>query len=225
MTKNLLRPFLVLLCFLSINSYALPIFQADAFITGDNKATLEVDTGLIWMDFGVNNDRSYAEVVNSLSTDYLGWRLPSVQEVNHLWTGLFSSLPGWVSYGDSFGMGSSMEHDDYFNQIYDVFGTNLDMTYILNDADGNTYETWLAKSIFGVFETSPQNYGIVSASAPYDAIHRNEALFLASVGSDASSWYGTLLVKDPVTVPEPEGLILLALGFLGLAIRRLRHQR
>lgn len=218
MTKNLLKPLLLLLCLLSINSYALPILQADAFITGDNKATLEVDTGLIWMDFGVNNDRTYAEVVNSLSTDYLGWRLPTTKEVSHLWTGLFGDLPEWYYFG-SFGTLNTSDHDDYFNQLAELMGTNGDS---INT--GNENDQWLVKNMSGVFESSPGAFGLAALWIPYDDIHTNQALYLDVVNNIDSSWYGTLLVKDAVAVPEPGSLTLLALGLLGLATRRLRRQ-
>lgn len=217
MIKNLSKPLLLLFLLFSVTSQALPILQADAFTEGDNEAALEIDTGLIWMDFGVNSHRPYSDIVASLSSDYVGWRLPNTLEVKHLWLGIFGGLPEWQPWN----IMHSMDHDAYFNQVSNVLGTNGDGYNSEGDGNGN-YEEWLVKTMFGVFESSPGTFGFIAAWIPYDEIHTNDAMFLEAVGNLDTNWYGALLVKDNVAVPEPGALSLLLLGLLGVAIKRIR---
>lgn len=51
---------------------------------GDQKATLDTDTGLEWLDLTVTDNQSYDQVSALLSTTYKGWRLPTYDEVNHM---------------------------------------------------------------------------------------------------------------------------------------------
>lgn len=202
------------------SSQALPIVQADAFTAGDNKAALETETGLVWMDFGVNQHYSYAQVASKLSTDYLGWRLPTESEVIKLWTGLFAAMPGWSTYS-GIGFIESPSLDSEFESIFAILGSGLDATYINTNTQTNESETWTARSGFGVFKFDSGNYGIVSMASPYDTVHNNEALYLDLHGVDASDWYGTMLVKN-TDVPEPSSLMLLGLGVFGLLFVRRR---
>jgi hypothetical protein len=55
----------------------------------------DTNTGLVWMDFGVNNGISYNEVkgyveneATLLGVDYSMWRLPTVEEVYSMWANL-----------------------------------------------------------------------------------------------------------------------------------------
>jgi hypothetical protein len=193
-------------------------------IEGDNKAALEIDTGLIWMDFGVNTGSTYSEVVNSLSTDYVGWRLPTLEEVDNLWMGLFGNLPEYHRWEPELGIMYSMDYDDYFGEIFSVFGTTEDLLSRASDANGNIYDAYISKAMQGIFQVSPEIHGLVRAQAPYDDAFPNDTLYLVSPHINVSDWRtsSTLLVKDPITVPEPSALSLLLLGLLGLAFKRIR---
>jgi hypothetical protein len=225
MIKNLSKTLFLLCLLLSVTSQALPILQADAFTEGDNKAAVEIDTGLIWMDFGVNTGSTYSEIVNSLSTDYVGWRLPTLEEVDHLWMGLFGNLPEYHRWEPELGVMYSMDYDDYFGEIFSVFGTTEDLSSIYLDENGVISDTWISKTMQGVFQVSPEIHGMVRAQSPYDDVHPNDTLYLVSSNINVSDWItsSTLLVKDPVTVPEPGALSLLLLGLFGIVIiKRIR---
>ena len=73
-----------------IHTHTFPIIQADAFVMGDGKAVKDKETGLIWLDFGINRAVSFNDVLKQLNTIYKGWRLPTESEVRHLWSRLFS---------------------------------------------------------------------------------------------------------------------------------------
>lgn len=205
------------------SSQALPIVQADAFTAGDNKAALETTTGLVWMDFGVNQHYSYTQVASTLNTGYLGWRLPTESEVINLWVGLFAAMPGWTNYS-GLGVLSNSSLDSEFESIFAILGSGLDATFINTNHQTGESETWKARSGFGVFKFDSGNYGIVSMSSPYDDTHPNEAIYLNLSSVDASEWYGTMLVKN-TNVPEPSSIIILGLGLLGLTFVRRRSAK
>ncbi len=223
MLKKLARTLGLATLLLSATSQALPIVQADAFVAGDNKATLETSTGLVWMDFGVNSHLSYDHVLYLLPTEFAGWRLPTAAEVDNLWTSLFGSLPEWNRFSPDFGYMSSQAQDDYFNSVFTVFGNNPDAYFESRDADGNIIDAWTSKSLFGVFKNESGVSGFVSAESPYDDIHSSTAMYIELAGTDVSGWFGTLLVKDSVaTVPEPSPAFLLLLAIAALAVRNRR---
>lgn len=223
MLKKLARTLGLASLLLSATSQALPIVQADAFAAGDNKAALETSTGLVWMDFGVNSHLSYDHVRYLLPTQFAGWRLPTAAEVDHLWSALFDNLPEWNRYNQGFGSMASMNQDDYFNSIFDVFGNNADSYFESRDQDGNVIDSWTSKSMFAVFQKEPGVSGYVSADSPYDTIHSSTAMYIEMTGVDVSGWFGTLLVKDSATtVPEPGSLFLMLVAMSALVVRHRR---
>lgn len=212
---------------LSATSQALPIVEADAFSTGDNKAVLETSTGLVWMDFGVNQHQTYSEIGASLHTTYKGWRFATISEIDHLWTSLFEDLPEWNRFSQDFGIMGTTEHDDYFNSITEVFGVS---TYAgvseITDSFGNVLESWLNKVIFAPFGDGGNVTGLIRLAIPYDDFHRNEAIYFTTIGYDISYGSGAMLVKDTgVSVPEPTSPMLLMLGVLALVARRASMRR
>lgn len=68
--------FLFLISFSAV-AHCVTIEDVDAFQQNDNLALRDVDTGLVWMDFGVNNGESINSVVGNLNRAYSGWRLPT----------------------------------------------------------------------------------------------------------------------------------------------------
>jgi len=222
MLKKITRVLGLIALLTSVTTQALPIVQADAFLIGDNKAALETNTGLIWMDFGVNSHLSYNQVRDLLPTEYTGWRLPNVAEVDHLWTSLFADLPEWNRFGTGFGTLTSFSHTDYFDSIFSVFGQNLDATYFTVDEEGNPLESWTVKSLFGVFMDEAGTSGYVSMGRPYDLTYPNTTIYL-EFNTDVSGWFSTLLVKDSSsTVSEPSPLILALLAIAALLLRARR---
>jgi len=222
MLKKITRVLGLIALLTSVTTQALPIVQADAFLIGDNKAALETNTGLIWMDFGVNSHLSYNQVRDLLPTEYTGWRLPNVTEVGHLWTSLFADLPEWNRSSPGFGSLGTSSHTDYFNSIFDVFGQNPDTTFFTLDADGNMLESWTVKNLFAVFMEESGASGYVSMSVPYDPIYPNTALYM-EFDSDVSGWFSAMLVKDTAaTVTEPGSLFLALLAMVALVVRNRR---
>jgi len=222
MLKKLASSLTLATLLFSATTQALPIVQADAFTAGDNQAALETSTGLVWMDFGVNSHLSYDNVRYLLPTQFAGWRLPTAAEVDHLWSALFGSLPEWNRYSQGFGFMSSKTQDDYFDAVFAVFGNNMDVSYETRDQDGNPVDSWTSKSMIAVFMEESGVAGFVSADSPYDDIHDSTAMYLEMAGTDVSGWFGTLLVKDTTSVPEPGSVFLVLFAFAALVVRK-RH--
>ncbi len=61
------------------------IINAD---TNNYNAFKDTDTGLVWLDFGENNQQSYNYVVSQLGLggEWEGWRLPTGSEVYLMWS-------------------------------------------------------------------------------------------------------------------------------------------
>lgn len=230
MLKKLARILGLSSLLLSATTQALPIVQADAFITGDNKAALETSTGLVWMDFGVNNHYSYTQVVGLLSTEYAGWRLPTYTEVNHLWVSLFDDLPEWFqstavaepySFTAGFLNSPAGKYESYFNQIYEIFGQGPDSRSEVYDEHGNLVESWTSKSAFGIFMKDAETSGYVHLENPYSDAYPDSASYVEMYLTDISYWHSTLLVKDDrASVPEPSAPMLALLGLMALFARR-----
>ena len=58
-----------------------------AIIDTDEDSFIDTQTGLEWMDFGINNHQSFNEVSSQLGAggEYEDWRLPSIDEVYTMW--------------------------------------------------------------------------------------------------------------------------------------------
>jgi hypothetical protein len=88
MSKPLIYLSLLLHLLVGGEAYALNIVDFDAFSQGDKQAMRDMDTGLVWMDFGVNNGKSINTVIGELDGEYSDWRLPTELEVISLWSKL-----------------------------------------------------------------------------------------------------------------------------------------
>lgn len=82
---------LMFLIVLSVQARALPFENADAFSGNDNLAMRDLESGLVWLDFGVNNGESINSVVDNLNGIYSDWRLPTEMEVKVLWAKLIAN--------------------------------------------------------------------------------------------------------------------------------------
>nr|AAP70383.1 Uvs114 [uncultured bacterium] len=241
MLKKIAKSIALISFFWVATTQALPIVQADAFSAGDNKAVLETNTGLVWMDFGVNSHRTFSDVMSSLDTDYAGWRLPTIAEVDHLWTSLMGDLKGWNRWSPVFGGFALIdnnefglpitEYDDYLNDIMEVFGFSEEGAAEYSSYEGEdliSTTTYDYRSAFAVFSDAGEN-GFVVLNLPINSTVGRSSVFTydgnISLLQDISLQYGTLLVKDSATVSEPTSLMLLIMGLMGLVARnaRLRH--
>lgn len=210
---------------LSASAQALPIVQADAFAAGDNKAALQTSTGLVWMDFGINNHLRNIEVVDRLATDYAGWRLPTESEAKGLINDLVDHLPEWKSGYGSFKYLdlSDNTHFDYFNALIDVIGFDNYSTSSIWRGDEllTNYQTKVLTALLpmSTSETGVFHLFVAQETGPYIA---SSGYFYVESWTYPNYLQGTtLLVKDTITsVPEPSGLTLGLFLLLALVYRR-----
>jgi hypothetical protein len=217
MLKKLARTLGLTSLLLSATSQALPIVQADAFVAGDNKAALQTSTGLVWMDFGVNNHLLNIQVVDLLATDYAGWRLPTESEAMGWIDELVGHLPEWLpgygsfKYLDPFGTNQF----DYFNALLDVIG--FDQTF-MPTASPSGYPT---RTLTGNFAMNTGETGVFNLGVTPDDESAYGYFYVESWAFPNYLPGTTLLVKDTsASVPEPSTLVLGLIALLALAYRR-----
>lgn len=214
--KSIFKLLALTALFASAASQALPIVQADAFTAGDNKASLQSSTGLVWMDFGVNNTKSFNQVVSELGSTYNGWRLATETEVNNLMGELFSGaqyqfsnvdFPKWEGVDDESilsVMSADVTQNYDWGLVYSYgHGWFLSDSNKLNYAEINNYNPFGVNTQGGLICCSDTNY----------ADHFNYA---------DSIQYSTFLVKNGVSVPEPTPIFLMGMAMLGLGFMRRR---
>lgn len=91
MARLIYKSVFLFLIFFSGVVHSATIENFDAFQKDDNLALRDIETGLVWLDFGVNNGESINSVIDNLDELYVGWRLPTEAEVINFWDELAAS--------------------------------------------------------------------------------------------------------------------------------------
>ena len=190
-------------------------------INTTNNSFIDTDTGLEWLDFGINNNRSYNQVVAELGTTWAGWSLATEAQVLQMWHNAFS------------GKGSDWDAEyatGAYYARYDDNTTNQSVHEASFDAMGCNYINSSYCYALGWFAdtTGSLSYAhFYDRNVGYDTVHTyGRHVNYDSYRNVASVHYSTMLVKAlPASVPEASGLALFALGLLGLGLARRRQQR
>jgi hypothetical protein len=180
-----------------------------------NDSFIDETTGYEWMDFGVNNQYSYNQVVNMLSTEFSGWELASESQVLAMWVNAFT------------GKGSSVDEIYDSGEYYNRFDSN--------NLNGNSVH----EAAFSAMGTSEfpgyalgwfaDTYGSLSFVHFYDQNGGSDRVFSHGRNINHNGQfnsldfrYSTMLVKTS-SVPEPSTIAIFAFGMLGLVSRRLKR--
>ena len=120
---NIKLPLLILISAISSTPvFALPITNADAFIEGDKKAVLELSSGLVWLDIGINHEQSFDDIQANMTNPLSEWRLATETEVLGLWHKLFGSFKNTKTVDDGYGEVKLNSADlDYIDIIFSLF--------------------------------------------------------------------------------------------------------
>lgn len=216
MSQAIAKSLAAFIFLVATNVYALPIVQADAFSAGDNKAVLDTNTNLTWLDFDINNARSFNQVMSELNSTYLGWRLPTETEVRQLWGSLFNGTLNTIEQYEICNLwGANKSPSD--NTPFQAQGKFIDDNGYFSSA-GFLEEGKIInkdKSINKYYVDGSVSGDVSLGNRIYD-------------GSSFPSFnYGyeeisTLLVRDnrTVSVPEPSTFILFGIGLFALILRR-----
>ena len=196
------------LIFFSEFANSITIENMDAFHENDKLALRDVDTGLIWLDFGVNNGESINSVVNNLTSTYSGWRLPTEAEVVGFWERLaVSDLTGIFDFWGA--NKTPSDHLPYLAWGYFVDDEGyLGAAYIMEELESSRK-----------IEDSYTNKKIITGIEKkiIDVKYDGSDYYLFNL--DGAAEISTLLVKKTV-VSEPPLLFLLLLTMFLFARNR-----
>jgi hypothetical protein len=207
----------------------------------DNEGTLvgsfkDTNTGIVWMDFGINNQYTYNEVVSKLAEgeEYEGWRLPDYDEVYEMWFSIIDASnpdldgvredfygPGSHLYYDANSDGSD---DSIWDNAFDAMGYN---------AAGNGLVFFDYTFVYGLFASSDALYSVVfddfsdlkiDGDTKNDGIAFNNGWDQAYLASESNNNISTLLVRVN-DIPGPNAFALFVLAVTAFTAVRRRQLR
>ena len=195
-------------------------------------------TGLVWMEFGINNGQSYNSVTSQLTPggDYFGWRLPSADEVYLMWQNVASLDKVEADYesADEYGTGQLYAWD-YNSRVVGGDDSVWDNTFAVmgvNAVSGTAFmERATAIGFFmGKNGLASVKFNDVVDKAGFPVFTYKDELALRDNGaySDfflglAHESYSTLLVRT-ASVSEPGTLVAFAAAMIAIGWRR-THRR
>lgn len=203
----------------------------------------DTDTGLIWMDFGVNNNQSYNFVASQLGAGglYEGWRLPTIAEVYAMWASVadFDNVIADLEYPNYYGVGqlygsdsNSFGGDDsVWESTFESIGFNelMDLTnsgYTRHHSYGRFMGTE-GLSIVSFIDVAITCISPCSPSMRNDTIGLDDSYNYDYLLDDSNDRLSTLLVRsfterDSTQVSAPATIALFALGVVGIGVTRRR---
>ena len=212
--------------------------QANMMDTSNN-SFIDQNTGLEWIDFGVNNGKSYNYVVSQLTVggEYEGWSLPTEDQVYKMWADAFLGLGATSetdNYYDSGELivkdGESVKGSVISDRMQIMGGWNL-LLGMRMDEEALSYGMFMDQ--YGLryveviyytdfFSGHYSRYEKIVdqadiASLGYNYFSDNS---YGSARDQSGKYSSTLLVKNAMNVPAPSSFVILILGLLGIILSR-----
>jgi len=209
------------------------LIEADINGDGTNKGFTIENSGLEWMDFGINTGFSITQIEAKLTSGgaYDGWRLATQSEVGDTFMGMFNIagvdtwVPDWKSSEDP-----SMWYASDANAPQSAW-ESIWATIGYNTFHGTH------NNVVGMFKIDGQAGAGYVGLTNYFQGHVDTAYFYTGSNLTVNSsheQYSTMLVRDvaivsdpnggTTDVPEPSTFAIFALGMVGLASRRFKKQ-
>ncbi|TAP40841.1 hypothetical protein [Alteromonas sp. KUL49] len=199
---------------------------------------IDTNTNLVWMDFGINNNYTYYEVVSKLADggEFEGWRLPDYDEVYDMWFGVINASnsdidrvredfygPGTDLYLDANSDGAD---DSVWDNAFDVMGYN---------SLGTGFTGFDYTKAWGLFAGEDAMYSIVfddfldlevDGETREDSIAFNNGWNQEYLADDINTNLSTLLVRvtETVNVSEPNTIALFTVVLCAFVTVRRREE-
>lgn len=212
-----------------------------AFISDNSFAQAgfkDTSTGLVWMEFGINNGQSYNYVSSQLAPggDYFGWRLPSADEVYLMWQNVASLDKVEADYesADEYGTGQLYAwdynsrvvggDDSVWDNTFAVMGVNtLSGTAFMERATAIGFFMGKNGLASVKFNDVVDKTGFPVFTYKDEVALRDNAAYSDFFLGLAHESYSTLLVRT-VSVSEPGTLVAFAAVMIAIGWRR-THRR
>jgi hypothetical protein len=193
----------------------------------DDSTNIITGDGLEWMRWDVTVDQSINIALNKYSTD--GWRLASNTEM----TSLFNNFMFTYTFPDkenaflSFKRAYTASKNDSHDRFVEMFGHTLSATWPITDPETPSKSTY---ALYGNDADADGKFKVASIRNDYkqsNGIERDAAHILTDdqFSLDYSKAHIGVALVRATNVPEPETLVLLGLGLVGLSFSRQQQRK
>ena len=183
--------------------------SANATIIDNGDYTTDTTSGFDWLDITFTLDRSYNDVLSSLSTEFSGWRFATGKEFDDLiYNAAFQGLPNnaYIKFSTE---------GELLSGLAQTLGTSAPLPDGSGDAGVFT---------IGRFSDRDAGNGLVFGGIYQTNFWRFYQPTTLTMGdNDTSAYHGSWLVRNSsIPVPEPETYVmfLAGLGLLSFATKR-----
>ncbi|PKF61910.1 hypothetical protein CW745_07925 [Psychromonas sp. psych-6C06] len=200
--------------------------QAVVITDTNNNSFIDTSTGLEWMDFGINNGKSYNYVASQLGQggEYQGWSLASKDQVFTMWSNAFLGLGADYENRNEYGIGQLYAKDgqgvngSVFTELFDIMGKNT-TKYEGTAIEHNSSVGWFLGT------DGLSNVHMLEWTGALFDLYNNDVVniydnynYSNSYTANGDSAQSTMLVKR--SVPAPTMLAIFALALIGFSLRR-----
>ena len=211
----MIKKSLVTFCFMLFTLAA----KGSLIIETENNSYIDSLTDIEWMDFGINNGKSFDYVSGQLNVggEYENWRLPTTEEVYTMWAHVanLDSVEADYERANRYGAGQLYAHDlnnnqnteSVFDDVFKIIGYNELNTY----GSGESLKSWgFFNGTDGLSYVGYSNYTLHRGVR--DSLLLKDNVNYSQYSAEEREKWSTLLVRsspDAATpVPEPSSILI-----------------